>query len=208
MLSIQFKKSVSLTLITCLLFTFLHAQDNASSRVSFAVVVGASASNMNFNKGVPAPATHIDRSWKVGLSLGILMNVPLAEKLYLQPGYYYVQRNGADKSTGTSYMVDFLSLPVLLKYEISPVISVLAGPEASLLISAKQNINGLKTTITHDFEERSIGATGGIDFLVMNNILISARLMEGLNHIGIGQRSTDLREFKYESASLSVGIKF
>ncbi|MDQ6903011.1 MAG: hypothetical protein M3139_08375, partial [Bacteroidota bacterium] len=84
----------------------------------------------------------------------------------------------------------------------------LAGPEASLLISAKQNSNGVKTTITHDFEERSIGATGGIDFLIRNNFLISARFMEGLNHVGIGQRSADVKEFKYESASLSVGIKF
>lgn len=176
--------------------------------MGFAFVAGASASNMNFNKGVPAPAIHIDRTWKTGLSLGFLINVPLAEKLFLQPGYYYVQRNGADKSTSINYLVDYLSLPVLLKYEISPAISVLAGPEASLLISAKQNSNGVKTTITHDFEERSIGATGGIDFLIRNNFLISARFMEGLNHVGIGQRSADVKEFKYESASLSVGIKF
>ena len=207
MLQIQIKKNLCLSLIASLLFSFLLAQNNSSRRVSFAFVAGATASNMNFNKGVPAPATHIDRTWKTGLSLGFLVNVPLAEKLLLQPGYYYVQRNGADKSSGLAYSVDYLSLPVLLKYEISPVVSILAGPEGSLLIGAKQNSNGVKSIITHDFEERSIGATGGIDFLIRNNFLISARLMEGLNHIGIGQRS-NVKEFKYESASLSIGIKF
>ncbi|MEO8861033.1 MAG: porin family protein [Ginsengibacter sp.] len=207
MLQIQINKNLFLSLFASLLFSFLLAQDHSSPRVNFVIVVGANASNMNFNKGVPAPATPIARTWKTGLSLGFLINVPLAEKLYLQPGYYYVQRNGADKSTRLNYLVDYLSLPVLLKYEISPVISILAGPEGSLLISAKQNSNGVKTTITHDFEERSVGATGGIDFLIKNNFLISARLMEGLNHIGIGQRS-DVKEFKYESASLSFGINF
>lgn len=207
MLQIQINKNLFLSLIASLLFSFLLAQDKSTPHVSFAIVVGANSSNMNFNKGVPAPATHINRTWKTGLSLGFLIDVPLAEKLFLQPGYYYVQRNGADKSTGLNYLVDFLSLPVLLKYKISPVISILAGPEGGLLISATQNSNGVKTTITHDFEERSIGATGGIDFLIKNNFLISARIMQGLNHIGIGQRS-DVKEFKYESASLSIGIKF
>ncbi len=207
MLQTQINKKLFLSLIACLLVSFLLAQDKSSPRVSFAIVVGANASNMNFNKGVPAPATPIDRTWKSGLSLGFLIDVPLAEKLILQPGYYYVQRNGADKSTGLNYFVDYLSLPVLVKYEISPVISILAGPEGSLLISAKQNSGGVKTTITHDFEERSVGATGGIDFLIKNNFFISARLMEGLNHIGIGQRS-DVKEFKYESASLSIEVKF
>lgn len=208
MLLKKYKRNASLTIIASFLFSFLFAQESQpAAKVQFGFVAGASISNMNFNKGVPAPATPVGRSWKAGLSLGFLVNVPLTTKLFLQPGYYYIQRNGADKSTGFSYLVDYLSMPVLLKYSVTPVISILAGPEGSLLISARQNSNGVKTTITHDFEERSIGATGGVDIAIKKNIVISARALEGLNHIGIGQRS-DPKEFKYESASLSIGITF
>jgi Outer membrane protein beta-barrel domain len=209
MLLNTFIRNGLLSIIASFIFSFLFAQERQpASKVQFGFVAGASISNMNFNKGVPAPATPIGRTWKAGVSLGFLINVPLVEKLFLQPGYYYIQRNGGDKSTGIGYQVDYLSLPVLLKYSVTPVISVLAGPEGSLLISARQNNNGVKTTITDDFEERSIGATGGIDIALKNNFLISARILEGLNHIGIGQGSANLKEFKYESASLSIGIAF
>jgi hypothetical protein len=94
-----------------------------------------------------------------------------------------------------------------LNYAISPAIAILAGPEAGLLIQAQSSKNGEKTNITHDVEERSIGLTGGLVVKIYKNIFFSIRYIQGLNHIGIGQRS-DIKEFKYEAVNLTTGILF
>jgi hypothetical protein len=183
------------------------AQSDDNSFKKFQIVGGVSAANMNFNKGVPAPAAPISASWKTGFTFGVIINFNLADNLLLQPGYYFSQRNGTDKSTGTDYSMNYLSLPVLLSYNISPAIAFAAGPQVELLISAKNKINGVSTNITHDTEERSIGLTAGIDLKPFHSFLISARYMQGLNHIGIGQRS-NIKEFKFEVVNLMLGFAF
>src|SRR4051794_29681258 len=62
----------------------------------FGILAGTNFSNFNFNKGFPPPATPVDASWRSGLTIGFLANVPLAKKLFLQPEYYYTQRKGED----------------------------------------------------------------------------------------------------------------
>lgn len=180
--------------------------DNHTSAKKFAVEAGANFFNMNFNKGVPAPPQPVSSSWKAGPSFGLLLQVPLTDKLFLQPGYYYQRRNGADKRTATSYTNDYCAFPLLLKYKVSSLIEIVAGPQAELLIKAGATKNGVKENITHDVEERGVAGVAGINFHV-SFFYIASRYVQGLNHIGIGQRSV-INEFKYEGAMLSLGYEF
>jgi len=162
---------------------------------------------MNFNLGNPAPAEKEKLSWKAGISFGFLLRIPLAKNLFLQPEYSFIQRNGEDRSLGKTYTLNYFSLPVLLIYKILPVLSVMAGPQAEILINARAISSGENSNITHDTEERSIGVAAGLEARVINNIFLSARYFRGLNHIGIGQRS-DTKEFKYEAITFTAGIRF
>lgn len=172
----------------------------------FGFQAGLNTANMNFNLGVPAPAVHAAASWKTGISLGFLLRIPLAKNLFLQPEYAFNQRKGADKSFSVDYDLDYLSMPVLLNYSISSRISLLAGPQLELLIDARSMGNGVNSNITHDVEERSIGLLAGLEVQIIKSFFLSARYLQGLNHIGIGQRS-DAKEFKYESINLTAGIR-
>ncbi|HEY8733586.1 MAG TPA: hypothetical protein VIL90_03405, partial [Puia sp.] len=67
--------------------------------------------------------------------------------------------------------------------------------------------NGVNTNITHDVEERGIGLIGGLEFTILKSIFLSARYMQGLNHVGIGQRSYT-KEFKYQVVNFTAGIRF
>jgi hypothetical protein len=173
----------------------------------FAVEAGANYSNMNFNMGYPTPATPIENSWKPGISAGIFFKIPLSRNLFLQPGYFYIRRNGVDKSIDTAYALDYFAFPLLLKYKISSLIDIFAGPQADLLIHANSFSNGIKTDITHDTEERSISATAGFNLHFLKSFYFSARYLQGLNHIGIGQRS-NVKEFKFQEVSLLIGFAF
>ena len=198
-------KLLYIVLIVC--FHQLNAQQQEPPFKKFGFQAGANISNMNFNKGYTATLIHEDAVWKAGFSLGFLLRVPLAKNLFLQPEYAYTQRKGADKTLATNYSLDYLSMPVLLNYKITPAISILAGPQLELLMSAKSGNNGVSTGITHDTEERSIGITGGLELEIKKLFFISARYLQGLNHIGIGQRS-NVKEFEYQAVNLTVGVRF
>ena len=173
----------------------------------FSFLAGANASNMNFNNSPTSSGTPVASSWKAGLTVGVAVRVELFDNFYFHPGYYYMQRNGADKSKETTYTIDYLSLPVLFNYDISSRFSLFAGPQFDLLINAKSEANGVNSTITHDVEERSIAITGGLEIEIIDPFFITLQYMHGFNHIGIGQRS-NVKEFKYQGVNVMAGIRF
>lgn len=186
----------------------LSAQESTNPAFKrFGFQAGVNVAAMDFNLGSPAPAEHEKLSWKAGITFGFLLRVPLAKNLSLQPEYTFTQRNGEDKSSGKSYTINYFSLPVLLNYSISSVFSIIAGPQAEILIRAQSTANGEKTNITHDVEERSIGIATGLEVQLKKRFFLSARYLQGLNHIGIDQRS-DVKEFKYEVVTATAGIRF
>jgi hypothetical protein len=193
---------LSLPLIAC------YAQpEEPSSFKRFAFQAGAAVSDMNFNKGYMATPVHYAAAWKPGITLGFLLRVPLAKNFFLQPEYAYIQRKSADKNLAIDYSLDYFSMPILLNYKIIPAISILAGPQLELLVNAKSVNNGTSTNITHDTEERSIAVTAGAEVEIKKIFIFSVRYLQGLNHVGIGQRS-DVKEFKYQAVNVTVGVRF
>ena len=204
----RFNIKLLLSIITFICSYQSFAQENPDdSYKRFGFMAGMNISNMNFNKGVPAPSVPVAAAWKGGITIGFLLRISLTERLFLQPEYSYTQRQGADKSRAINYSTGYVSMPLLVSYKISQRLAVVAGPQAELLIYANADSNGVKSNITHDVEERSIGVTAGLDVQLIKSFFISARYMQGLNHVGIGQRS-DVKEFKYEAVNISIGIGF
>ncbi len=200
--------------LSFLAFVFIHfilktvAQTNtAPSFKHFGFQIGINLSNMNFNAGDPVPAIKENASWQTGFTFGFQLKVPLAKKLILQPEYSFSQRNGSDKTIATNYTVNYFSLPVLLNYQFSTRFNLLAGPQFEITTSAHSSNNGKSTDITHDVEERGIGIVGGLEFTVIKSFFFSARYLQGMNHVGIGQRS-DTKEFKYQAFFLTAGVRF
>jgi opacity protein-like surface antigen len=177
------------------------------SAVKFGFKAGFIVSNMNFNKGMPAPPTSIPASWKPGFMMGLYMKVPISNNLSIQPEYLYQQLSGKNINLGTEYFLSYLSLPVLVRYQFLPKLAVLAGPQFDLLIKSTEVAGGVRSNITHDTEERSVAANAGIEFSVFEKLSVSARYSHGFNHIGIGQRS-NVTEFKFEMVQLSAVINF
>jgi opacity protein-like surface antigen len=174
--------------------------------VSFGLRLGLNQSNTNFNMGEPKPVVPVDTKWKTGFVVGALVEVGLGEHLAIQQEYLYSQQSGEIRN-GARYDMQYLSLPLLLKYRLVPRVAVVAGPQFDLMIKAQQELNGQTTNITHDTEERGIGATAGLEVTIWRNLGLSARYLQGLNHVGIGQRST-VQEFKWQSVQVAAEIRF
>ena len=186
---------------------FSKAQSSDLVFQRFGFQLGLNISNMNFNKGEPPPETHINASWKTGFTFGFQLKIPVSRKFLIQTEYSYSERNGEDQSISTAYRFDYFSLPVLLNYSLAKRLHLIAGPQFGILISAKSSVNGIDQNITHDVEERDVGILVGLEYDITNYFFFSARYLQGLNHVGIRQDS-GTKEFVYELASLTAGIRF
>ena len=178
-----------------------------ANRVRFGLRLGANLANMNFNKGYPKPATSVATTWQPGIMAGGFLRVPIVGNFSWQQEYLFSQMRSKVDATNESYTLNYVSLPILLSYRVLPHLAFVAGPQLDLLIDGKRNLGGVETSITHDTEERSLGATAGAELFATDHLSLQLRYTLGLNHIGIGQRSA-VTEFKYESVQLMAGLAF
>ncbi|MGI4744151.1 MAG: outer membrane beta-barrel protein [Janthinobacterium lividum] len=177
------------------------------SGVSFGAKLGVNYSNTNFNQGSPKPVVPVATTWKTGFAGGFWVRLPVHGKFAVQQEYLFSQLSGEISNGGPRYTLRYLSLPLLLRYALVPRVALVAGPQFDLLINSQQDSSGQKTTITHDTEERGIGATAGVEVSLLPNFSLNARYLQGLNHIGIGQRST-VQEFKFQSVQVTLDARF
>lgn len=59
-----------------------------------------------------------DYKTNIGLHLGAVYNIELADVLSLQPGVFYVQRNWENKTTELKIRSHYIEVPVVLKYNL------------------------------------------------------------------------------------------
>ena len=202
------KRALPLILIAFLVVNYSAAQDAGQhSMKRFGVRLGVNYSGMNFNKGYPPPDSHVAVVWMAGITAGFLLAIPLVDKLSVNPEYAYARMRGKDERSGTTYKLNYLSMPVFLTYRIAHRIAIKAGPQLDLLINAKKNTGTGDQNITHDTEERNVGVAAGVEIKLVKNIYLEARYMQGLNHIGIGQRS-NTTEFTYQLVQLNASFRF
>jgi Outer membrane protein beta-barrel domain len=202
------KRALPLLFFFFVIFSTTMAQQNNEPEFKrFGFRAGVNFSHINFAKGSPPPTVPIETSWGTGINIGFQVALPLTGNLYFEPEYLYTQTGGEIKTAATVYKLNYFSMPVLLKYQLSEKFSFHGGPQFDILINAKKTVNGVATNITHDTEERSISAAAGVEYELTNSLSVCARYLYGLNHIGIGQRSS-VQEFKYEMAQLTGCIRF
>ena len=202
------KRALPLLLIAFLVVKYSAAQNgDQHSMERFGFKLGVNYSGMNFNKGYPPPDTHLAVVWMAGITAGFLLAVPLVDKLSVNPEYAYSQMRGKDERSGTTYKLNYLSLPVFLTYRITQRIAIKAGPQLDLLINEKKNAGMGDQNITHDTEERNVGVAAGVEVKLITNFYLEARYMQGLNHIGIGQRS-NTTEFTSQLVQLNANFRF
>lgn len=202
------KKLFLLLLIASLTKQTASAQENAGRDFKrFGVLLGGTFSNMDFNKGYPTPTTSVTTSWIPGFTVGLLMRVPLSEKLFIQPQYQFTQMGGKIASSNTKYKLNYFSMPLLLKYIIASKVELEIGPQFDLLINAKAIAADTSANVTHGLQEPNIGITAGAGYRLTKNLNLDLRYMQGINHVGFGKLS-DQAEFKFGMVQLVISTSF
>ena len=200
-------KHLTISLLFFLSFIGMNAQDSTNEKHKyFGVRAGLSIAHPNFSKG--SPPSDYETSWGLGFVGGLYLNVPITDKLTIQPEYLFRQMNSEISNPNTELKFSYMSLPVFIKFNFTERLAVLAGPQFDLLIQANRKSNGKQTDITHETEERSIAATFGLEYTFWKTVSVDMRYMHGFNHIAMNQGTEEVREFKFEGIQVSASFSF
>ena len=169
--------------------------------VSFGLKGGLNISNVDASGG----GLSLDTKTLVGFHLGGYFTAMLTGNLGIQPELLYSTQGDVYDILGSSYTthLNYITIPVLLRYNINDMFSFHVGPQLGLLTSA----NVVSGSTTTDVKDQTNGtdfslAFGGTIDLPMK-INLTARYCLGLSDIDKNSNSTT----KTTNFQLSVGYK-
>ena len=200
--------------------------------VRFGVKAGFNGST--FNRGERKEIDNNEKI-KIGSHIGVFANIPVAEKFSIQPELLFSQlgsktedlfiHNSGDYFTMQSYTyktnLNYLTLPIMIQYNILPQLYVEAGPEFGLLLGGKVKgdgrseiaFDGTTTVSTENFSENitmnrynkfnfAIGIGAGYYFT--QNFGVTARFTAGTTPIF----KNDYYDNKVRNNALQIGVAY
>ena len=159
----------------------------------------------SLNSVVDLTNGYISTTSKTGFTVGGYATIPVAEKIYLEPGISYSQKGytmkgdlkidalkflGANASAKVE--AHYIDVPLVLKAEVAKGLTVFAGPQVSYLVKNNIHVNAgilgislmnSKLDITDQFNRMDMGVTGGVGYKFDNGFNLKAGYDHGLSKL-------------------------
>lgn len=132
---------------------------------------------------------------KAGFNVGGFVNIPLGSSFSLQPELLYSQYGAFDRGNGSvrpiprdaRVSLDYITVPVMLQYNLGPKFYFEAGPEFGYLANAKYKYEGTldsgterTTDIGSKMNKFNLGLGLGLGFSLYKNLGMNVRYVAGL----------------------------
>lgn len=193
--------------LTALLFASLTMLAQNKEKASFGLKTGLNISDLR----VKGPLSgNISPRLRTGFVFGSFVNIPLSNKVSLQPEFLYSSMGGNynDGISDTKYRFNYFSIPILLKYKILNNLAIVAGPQLDNTIVAKKsntNISGVQK-ITTDLKENDFAITGGIQYWPGKYVVMGARYIYGF--YDVNKNLAPGLEYYNRGVQLTIGFRF
>ena len=217
-------KKIILTALAVCAISFANAQD-----IKFGVKGGLNIASANISG--------IDKTFfgevssRTSFHLGGLAEIKFTEKFTFQPEIL-INSIGVKSSlvesepdyfynSSNNIKLTYLNIPLIAKFNIFNGLSLDAGPQIGILVSAKNEFSVEETSrgstfnesgtvsSTEQFKSLDFGLNIGTSYIIENNIFFSARYYYGLSDIWKQVGDTDyIIGFKNNCVQLSVGYMF
>ncbi len=183
------KKLLSTSLLLVFTFFFTQAQE-----ASYGVRLGANLSTIS-SDDIPE---NLEDS-RFGIVVGFLAEFPITEKISMQPEFQYSAQGNDDESL----RVNYLQLPVLLKYNFADKFNIHLGPQVGLKIWEWEQ-NGI---IEADFNTFDFALVAGLGVSLTENFFADLRYGFGLSNIVDDKDIPEGFEGNNRNIQLSFGYK-
>ena len=168
------------------LFLMAQAQAQSGRKPYFGILAGANFSTFH----VDPVHTDFKPSTKVDFAGGLFGNLPLSKAVSFQPALLF-SRVGAKAEYNSSNIIykgkensDYISVPLVFKFNVGERVAFLLGPQVDFLTSAEQKLDKTGTLEkTGVYTGIDFAGTAGIEFFVSHNLFFHARYIYGLTNV-------------------------
>ncbi len=172
-------KNLTMLLLAALSFTTTKAQ------IQFGLKAGANFSTITGATNGQSTSTLI------GFNGGVLLRLHLNKTWAIQPEALYSGQGAKYSGNNSSGTVNnaYINIPVMLTYSLPFGLSLQAGPQFGLLMSAKDNSGGVTTDIKPAYKSTDISLAMGAAFTTPFKLGFDARYNLGLTNLQNAQGS-------------------
>jgi opacity protein-like surface antigen len=216
-------KKIILTVAAVFALSFANAQD-----IKFGAKAGLNISN--FSGDIKSD---FDTKSLIGLQIGGFAEIGISDKFAFQPELLFSMQGAKDEfsesfegfsSTGESTLkLNYLNVPLLLKYKLADKFSILAGPQVGFLMSAEDEFTFTETfdgetfsesgteDVKDDYESLLLSFNVGASYSITDNLFVDARYNLGLSNL-LKDQTFEGETFSIDGSmnvlQFSVGYKF
>ncbi len=202
-------KKVLLSAVAILTIGFTYAQ-----KAQFGIKGGLNIANENF-VGNGAPSTNSF----TGVNVGAFVEIKISDKIAIQPELLYstqgTKLNWFDSASGVtinSFKLNYINIPVMLKYYAVNKFSLEVGPQIGFLTSAIVNGTSGVTTVDVDakkfYNSTDFGINFGASYDFTKKVSTGIRYNLGLSNIGSNQFVSNGDKITNSVFSINLGYKF
>ncbi len=210
------KISIGLAFLTALSIN-TYAQDDvsSSSKLQLGVKIGANYANV-----YDAQSEEFKSDALLGVAGGVFLSIPIGQYLGIQPEIMFSQKGYQTSGSllGVSYNYkhtsNFIDIPLFFAFKPIPIVTLLVGPQYSLLISERRKFsNTLFDPIVKeddfknlDVRKNTLGVALGGDINI-DRVVIGFRAgFDVLHNNGDGTQSTPRYKNAYYQGT--IGLRF
>ena len=186
---------------------FLGANAQEKEVTDHYTVSGGLLGALNFTKFRVSGnnAGNISFNFQTGWSGGVWLNLPFGKAVSFEPQAMYssyIYSPSVTNGTVFSGKMDYISVPLLLKFHIGPSFALTMGPEFNFLNSVSDdNSNSTKS----DFTGTSTSISGGVELFPHGRLSIFGRYIHGLTNMDATDNPNTA--VKYYNQVIQAGIK-
>ncbi|MFE3846835.1 porin family protein [Flavobacterium sp. LB3P45] len=186
------KKTIFVTVLLVAISMNMQAQ-----LVKFGVKAGVNYANQN-GSDIIVNNTNYTTSAITSYHAGLIAEIKLVDSFAIQPELLYSTQGATYKNAGEEFRneLGYLSIPVLAKINLNKFVSLELGPQASFLLSERNNFD-VKDANTFDF-----AVVGGLGLNITKSLFIQGRY-----GLGLTDASKDA-QVKNSVVQVSAGFKF
>ena len=137
-------------------------------------------------------------TFEFGLNAGLVAEIKLLDRFAIQPELLYSTQGASYKNAVTEFKneLGYLTIPVMAKFYLTDSFSLEVGPQASFLLSEKNDFD-IENAETFEF-----GINAGLGFKITENFFIQGRYGLGLTE------ASKTADVKNSTVQLSAGFMF
>ena len=180
--------------ILCLVIVSLTTL-GASSQVNFGLKAGMNISTLR-GDGVGKAKSLI------GANVGAFVNIPVSTMFSFQPEVLYSMEGAKEDVLNTKIMLNYVNIPLMLKYTDASGFFGELGPQIGFLTSAKSKINGNTADIKDLYKSVNFSLGIGAGFNFTSSVGVGLRYNLGLSNI-----SEDTND-DVKTGNFSIGIHY